>query len=55
LRRSRYVDRQAKAYLQSIAIAFATNIKHSSDWLNEIPFASTRRSRFTMLLALLER
>lgn len=50
LRRSRYRGR-AKTHLQNIAIAVATNIKRSIDWLNEIPLAPTRRSRFTLLLA----
>jgi transposase len=50
LRRSRYVG-QAKTHLQNIAIAVATNIKRSIDWLNEIPLAPTRCSRFTYLLA----
>jgi transposase len=49
LRRSRYVG-QAKTHLQNLAIAVATNIKRSADWLNEIPLASTRHSRFTLLL-----
>jgi transposase len=50
LRRSRYVG-QAKTHLQNVAIAVATNIKRSIDWLNEIPLAPTRCSRFTYLLA----
>jgi transposase len=49
LRRSRYVG-QAKTHLQNLAIAVATNIKRLADWLNEIPLASTRHSRFTLLL-----
>jgi transposase len=50
LRRSRYVG-QAKTHLQNVAITVATNIKRSIDWLNEIPLAPTRCSRFTYLLA----
>jgi transposase len=50
LRRSRYIG-QAKTHLQNIAIVVATNIKRSIDWLNEVPLAPTRRSRFTMLVA----
>lgn len=50
LRRSRYTG-QAKTHLQNIAIAVATNIKRSIDWLNEVPLAPTRRSRFALLLA----
>ena len=49
LRRSRYVGK-AKTHLQNIAIAVATNIQRVIDWLNEIPLAATRRSRFTLLL-----
>jgi len=49
LRRSRYVG-QAKTHLQNLAIAVATNIKRLADWLNEFPLASTRHSRFTLLL-----
>ncbi|NMC84111.1 MAG: transposase [Anaerolineaceae bacterium] len=49
LRRTRYVG-QAKTHLQNVAIAVATNIKRLIDWLNEIPLASTRHSRFTLLL-----
>lgn len=49
LRRARYVG-QAKTLLQNLAIAVATNIKRLNDWLNEIPLASTRHSRFTLLL-----
>jgi transposase len=50
LRRSQYTG-QAKTHLQNIAIAVATNIKRSIDWLNEVPLAPTRRSRFALLLA----
>jgi transposase len=49
LRRSRYTGR-AKTHLQNIAIAVATNIKRSIDWINEIPLATTRYPRFTLLL-----
>jgi len=50
LRRSRYVG-QAKTHLQNMAIAVATNIMRLNDWLNEVPLALTRQSRFTLLLA----
>lgn len=50
LRRSWYVG-SAKTHLQNIAIAFAMNVKRAMDWVNEIPFATTRHSRFTQLLA----
>jgi transposase len=50
LRRSRYVG-QAKTHLQNMAIAVATNIVRLNDWLNEVPLALTRQSRFTLLLA----
>jgi len=46
LRRSRYVG-QAKTHLQNLAIAVATNIMRLNDWLNEVPLALTRQSRFT--------
>lgn len=50
LRRSRYVG-QPKTHLQNLAIAVATNIKRLNDWLNEVPLASTRHSRFSLLLS----
>jgi transposase len=50
LRRSRYVG-QAKTHLQNLAISVATNIKRMNDWLNEVPLASTRHSRFMLLLS----
>ena len=50
LRRSRYVG-QAKTHLQNLAIAVATNLKRLADWLNGVPVASTRHSRFTLLFA----
>ncbi len=49
LRHARYVG-QAKTHLQNVAIAVATNMQRLADWLNEIPLASTRHSRFTLLL-----
>ena len=49
LRHSRYIG-IAKTHFQNIAIAVATNIKRSIDWMNEVPLASTRRSRFSLLL-----
>ena len=49
LRRSRYVG-QAKTHLQNLATAVATNVKRLSDWLNGVPLAPTRHSRFTLLL-----
>jgi transposase len=50
LRRSRYVG-PAKTHLQNLAIAVAMNIKRLNDWLNEVPLASTRHSRFMLLLS----
>ncbi len=50
LRRSRYVG-QAKTHLQNLAIAVATNIKRFANWLNGVPMALTRYSRFTLLFA----
>lgn len=49
LRRSRYVGR-AKTHLQNLATAVATDVKRLSDWLNGVPLAPTRHSRFTLLL-----
>jgi transposase len=49
LRYSRYIG-QAKTHLQNLAIAVATNIKRLTDWLNDVPLASTRHSRFTLLI-----
>jgi hypothetical protein len=50
LRRSRYIG-QAKTHLQNLAIAVATNLKRLDDWLNGIPMALTRHSRFTLLFS----
>ena len=48
LRRSRYVG-LAKTHFQNIAIAAAINITRLADWLNEVPTAKTRQSRFATL------
>ena len=50
MRRSRYIGTE-KTHLQNIAIAVATNIKRLSDWLNDVPLAPTRHSRFTQLFS----
>ena len=50
LRHSRYIG-QAKTHLQNLAIAVATNPKRLDDWLNGIPMALTRHSRFTLLFS----
>jgi transposase len=38
-----------KTHLQHLATAAATNILRIINWLNELPLASTRRSRFAAL------
>jgi transposase len=48
LRQARYIG-MAKTNLQNIASATATNILRLIHWLNDIPFAETRISRFAML------
>jgi transposase len=48
LRQTRYVGIQ-KTHLQHLATAAATNILRVINWLNELPLASTRRSRFAAL------
>jgi len=50
LRHSRYIG-MSKTHFQNIAIAVATNIKRMTDWINEVPLAQTRYSRFTLLFA----
>jgi transposase len=48
LRQARYIG-MAKTHLQNIACATATNILRLINWLNELPFAETRTSRFAAL------
>jgi transposase len=48
LRRARYIGLR-KTHLQCILTAVATNILRLVSWLNEIPFAKTRTSRFAAL------
>lgn len=48
LRQTRYIG-MAKTHLQHIACATATNILRLVNWLNEVPFAETRTSRFAAL------
>jgi transposase len=48
LRQTRYVGMQ-KTHLQHLATAAAINILRVLNWLNELPLASTRRSRFAAL------
>jgi transposase len=50
LRRSRYRG-LAKTHLQHVATATAINVRRLADWLNEVPPARTRRSRFAALAA----
>ncbi len=48
LRQSRYIG-LAKTHLQHILIAAALNLCRVNDWLNDVPLAITRYSRFTTL------
>ena len=48
LRQARYIG-LAKTHLQNLATATATNILRLINWLNEVPFAETRTSRFAAL------
>ncbi len=48
LRRTRYVG-LAKVHLQQIVMAVALNLLRLDNWLAQIPFAPTRRSRFAEL------
>lgn len=48
LRQSRYVG-EAKTHLQHIFTAVAINLYRLDNWLNDIPLASTRYSRFCFL------
>lgn len=50
VRRSRYRGLQ-KTHLQNLAIASAVNLSRIINWLNEVPPASTRQSRFAKLAA----
>lgn len=50
LRQARYCGLQ-KTHLQNLASAAATNILRLLNWLNEVPFANTRTSRFATLAA----
>jgi transposase len=50
LRRTRYIG-MAKTHLQNVAIAAATNILRVITWLNDVPFAKTKPSRFAALAA----
>ena len=50
LRRSRYIGLE-KTHLQNLAIAAALNLARVVAWLNEVPLAPTRKSRFVALAA----
>lgn len=50
LRRTRYIG-IAKTHLQNLVIATATNILRIIKWLNDVPFAKTKPSRFAALAA----
>lgn len=50
LRQSRYRGRQ-KNHLQNLAIAAGINVQRLTDWLHEVPRATTRTSRFLALRA----
>ncbi len=49
LRHARYWGLQ-KTYLQNVASSAATNILRFVCWLNEVPFAKNRTSRFAVLV-----
>jgi transposase len=51
LRQARYWG-LFKTHLQNLASAAATNILRFSNWLNEVPFAKTRTSRFAALASI---
>jgi len=48
LRYNRYIGLQ-KTHLQHLATAAATNILRVINWINELPLAPTRTSRFAAL------
>lgn len=48
LRQARYRE-QKKTHLQQLATAAAVNVCRVADWLNEVPTATTRRSRLAAL------
>jgi transposase len=50
LRRTRYIGLE-KTHLQHVATAVATNILRAVNWLNGLPLAATRQSRFAALAA----
>jgi transposase len=50
LRRSRYAGLD-KTHVQNLAIATALNLIRAVAWLNDVPLASTRHSRFAILAA----
>jgi transposase len=50
LTQARYWDFD-KTHLQNIACATATNLLRIINWLNQVPFAETRTSRFAALAA----
>jgi transposase len=50
MRRSRYRG-HSKTHLQHVVTAVAINIKRTLNWLNDVPFAETKPSRFAALMA----
>lgn len=48
LRRARYRG-HAKTHVQQVATAVAVNVSRLTNWLNKVPLAKTRRSRFAAL------
>lgn len=50
MRRSRYRG-HPKTHLQHVVTAVAINIKRTINWLNDVPFAETKSSRFAALMA----
>ena len=50
MRRSRYIGLE-KTHLQNIVTAVAINLHRVINWMNSIPLAPTRKSRFAALAA----
>jgi hypothetical protein len=50
MRRSRYRG-SAKTHVQHVATAAACNMKRLINWWNDVPFATTKQSRFSLLMA----
>ena len=51
MRRSRYRGGE-KTHVQHVATAAACNLKRLFNWWNDVPFATTKQSRFSRLMAM---